>query len=415
MTSRENASRLTSVREHNQGLVLGFIMRRAGLSRSEIADRSGLTGAAISRITRELIDSGLVVEGPTPQGLACQRGRPLIRLDPCPRGAFFLAVSLTISDRRVSLMDLTGHRLGEAKLPAALPRSYLALTETIVAAAQGLVRAAGVPRARLLGLAAVTSGAVDRAVGRVLNSSLDVLRGRNLATELGERLAVPVVVDTVGRALGLAEAHLAMRGGRAELSGPTLVAHAAFGLGTAVLFNGVPVRSTADERLAGHIAVPGAKGRCVCGAIGCLMTVAAGFGVLCRLTGQSTRAATWRDMRARDLERAVSAANAGEAAAVAAVSDAGEVLGRTMFALGASVGPKQVMIAGPLTEARPFARAAAKGLAEGYERAGLPPPPLIISRVDYLHAAELLALVEFALTRPLDLGPLLAAPGMRAL
>jgi predicted NBD/HSP70 family sugar kinase len=266
------------------------------------------------------------------------------------------------------------------------------------------------PPARLLGLAAVTSGAVDSVAGRILDASLDVLRGRDLADDLGGRLNLPVVVDTVGRALGMAEALLAMRGNGAELRGPSLVGHVAFGLGTTLLFNGVPVRSVADERLAGHIQVPGAQGRCVCGATGCLMTAAAGFGILGRLADDPGRAATWRDMRPRDLARAVAAANAGEARATAVFRDAGLVLGRTIFALGASVGPKRVILAGPVPEARPFAHAAAAGLRESYDRAGLAPPPLIISRVDYLHAAELLAIVEFALTRPLDLGPLLAAP-----
>jgi predicted NBD/HSP70 family sugar kinase len=415
MNATHSASRATSVREHNQGLVLGYIMRLSGLSRSEIAERVGLTGAAISRITRELIDSGLVIEGRTQAGTPGQRGRRLVELLPRPRGAFFLAVSLTISDRRVALLDLAGQRLAEASLPVAMPRSYPALLEAIVAAAQGLLAGRNLPRARLLGLAVVTSGAVDSAAGRILDASLDVLRGRGIAEHLGGRLGLPVVVETVGRAVGMAEALLAQRGtawgvSGTELRGPTLVGHVAFGLGTTLLFNGVPVRSVADERLAGHIPVPGGKGRCVCGATGCLMTVAAGFGILGRLADDPTRAATWRDMRARDLARAVAAANTGEAEAVRVFRDAGSVLGRTLFALGAPVRPKLVILAGPVPAARPFAEAALAGLRAGYERAGLVVPPLLISRVDYLHAAELLAIVEFALSRPLDLGPLLAAP-----
>jgi predicted NBD/HSP70 family sugar kinase len=415
MNATQSASRATSVREHNQGLVLRYIMRLAGLSRSEIAEHVGLTGAAISRITRELIDSGLVMEGSTQASTPGQRGRRLIQLLPRSRGAFFLAVSLAISDRRVALLDLTGERLAEEPLSGALPRSYPALLDAIVGAVQRLLARINPPRARLLGLATVTSGAVDSVAGRILDASLDVLRGRNIADDLHDRLGLPVVVETVGRALGMAEALLAMRGGGAELRGPTLVGHVAFGLGTTVLFDGVPVRSVADERLAGHILVPGAQGRCVCGATGCLMTAAAGFGILGRLADQPGRSATWRDMRPRDLARAVAAANAGDSSTAAVFSEAGAVLGRTLFALGASVGPKRVILAGPVPAARPFAHAALAGLREGYERAGLPPPPLIISRVDYLHAAELLAIVEFALTRPLDLAPLLAAPQVPSL
>jgi hypothetical protein len=68
-----------------------------------------------------------------------------------------------------------------------------------------------------------------------------------------------------------------------------------------------------------------------------------------------------------------------------------------------------VVLAGPVAAAAPYAAAARQGLAEAFRRAGLASPPVIVSHIDYLQAAERLALVEFALARPLDLGALLAA------
>ncbi|WP_372617204.1 ROK family protein [Falsiroseomonas sp.] len=409
----QNGTRLDAVRDHNQGLVLGQILRLEGPSRSEIAERIGLTAAAVSRITRDLIDAGLVSEGDEQVANPGQRGRRNIPLLPRARGAFFLAVSLTISDRRVSLVDLTGRRVAEAAIGGGLPSSYPALTDTIAKTATRLLALKNVSRPRLLGLAAITSGAVD-AAGQVLDSSLDVLRGRDLVADLQLRLGIPALAETVGRALGVAETMRAAGTGGLRLPGPTLVLHVAFGLGVAILLDGAPVRSTADERMAGHIAVPGAKGRCICGATGCLMTAAAGFGILQRLRRTADRPASWADMRASELAEAVAAAEVGGEVRTAFAA-AGRVMGQHLFALGAPVGPRQVLLAGPVAAAAPYAAAARESLVQAFRRAGLAPPPVIVSHMDYLQAAERLALVEFALARPLDLGPLLAGATSRPL
>lgn len=403
-----NGTRVEELRDHNQALVLGQILRLQGPSRGLIAERIRLTPAAVSRITRDLIDAGLVIEGSEQAAAPGQRGRRNIPLLPNGQGAFVIAVSLTISDRRVALLDLARRRVAEARIAGALPRSYPALLGAVADAAMRLVKANRVPRKRLLGVAAVTSGAVD-AAGQILDSSLDVLRGRDLAADLQLRLALPVKVETVGRALGVAET---LRSGSEEipwLPGPTLVLHVAFGLGLAILLDGVPLLGTVDERLAGHIAVPEASGRCICGATGCLMTAAGGFGILQRLGRIPDREARWSDLEAEDLAALVAEAEAGNLPVYEAFTQAGRIMGRTLFALSAPVGPGQVILAGPIASATPYAAATREGLNEACLRAGLAPPPIILSRVDYLEAAERLALVEFALTRPLNLGPLLAA------
>lgn len=415
MNSIQSGTRVASVRDHNQSLVLGLILRLPGPSRSEIAERIGLTAAAVSRITRDLIASGLVMEGGEQKAAPGQRGRRNIALLPRPRGAFFLAVSLTIADRRVALVDLTGKRLGEAPIPGGMPRDYPALIEAIAGIAARLLAAPRNSRAGVLGLGVVTSGAVDATSGTIIDSSLDVLRGRSFAADLGRRLGVPVVVETVGRALGIAEAEAATRQNGPGLAGTTLVAHVAFGLGTALLFDGMPAHTTADERLASHIAVAGGGTRCICGAKGCLMTEAAGFGVLKRLATDPARLSAWRDMRPAALLRAVAKANAGNGGVAAVFASAGRVLGMTLFALGATAGPRQVVLAGPTTRARPFAEAAAAALDEAYRRAGLAVPHLLLSATDYLSAAEKLALVQFALIRTPALGPLLVPSHLAAL
>jgi predicted NBD/HSP70 family sugar kinase len=409
MDSRLVGTGVAALRDHNQALVLRQILLHPGLSRTEIAARIGLTDAAVSRITRGLIEGGLVREGAEAPAEPGQRGRRHVQLEAEAKGAAFLAVSLTISDRRVSLLDLAGARRAEAALPSALPGDYDALVAAVADAARGLLARARVPRGRLLGAAATTAGAVDQATGRVRRSSLAVLQDRELGGDLAARLGVPVLVETVGNAFGLAEAHRAARRQGGALTGASLLVHVAFGLGVSVTLDGMPVRTRGDERLASHLPVAAGRQRCLCGATGCLMAEAAGYGVLRRLGGAPEGPPTgWEAMRPEALRDLIAAARDGEAEAGRAVREAGRVLGLHLFALAAPVTPRRIILGGPLAAAPPYAEGARERLAEVFARAGEAVPELLVSDIDYLQAAEFLAIEEFALRRPLALERLAA-------
>jgi predicted NBD/HSP70 family sugar kinase len=411
MESRLTGTGVAALRDHNQALVLRQIILSPGLSRTEIAGRIGLTDAAVSRITRELIDSGLVREGEEVPGGPRQRGRRHVQLEPDSDGAGFLAVSLTISDRRVSLVDLAGRRRAEILLPPALPHDYPALLNAISGAVKEVCARARVPRHRILGIAMTTAGAVAHGSGVVIASSLAVLRGRDVAADLAARLGAPAVVETVGNSFGVAEAHLAARQGASAMMGPSLVVHVAFGLGMGVMLDGVPLRTGGDERLASHLSVAGGRQRCLCSAQGCLMAEAAGYGILRRLEGLPADAAAqgWEDMRPAALREAVERANAGDAVVTRILEAAGHVLGQHLFALGAPIAPRRVLLGGPVVEAAPYVAGVRRGLLEAHARVGETPPVLRVSGIDYLQAAELLAIEEFALRRPLALERLMAA------
>lgn len=410
MDQRILGASVAALRDHNLALVLRQIVASPGLSRTEIAARIGLTDAAVSRITRELIDAGFVREGEEVPAEPGQRGRRHVRLAPDGRGAFFLAASLTISDRRVSIVDLTGRRRAEAPLPAQLPRDYLALVDAVAGAARHLLGKTRTPRSRVLGLAVATAGAVDQISGRVLASSLVTLQGQNLASDLSRALNLPTNVETIGNTFGLAEAHRAAQAG-SEMSGPSLVIHVAFGLGVSFMLDGQPVRHGGDERTAGHVPVAGGTHRCICGAKGCLMAEAAGYGVLRRLASLPATAPgqRWEEMRPDALRDAVARAQGGDAEVVKVMATAGHLLGLHLFDIGAVFAPRRVLLGGPLAAAPSFVDGVRQGMAEAHARAGGSAPMLSVSGIDYLQATELLAIEEFALRRPLGLGSSAAA------
>jgi predicted NBD/HSP70 family sugar kinase len=411
MNLRPHGASVTALRDHNLALVLRQIIASPGSSRTEIAARIGLTDAAVSRITRDLIEAGLVHEGDEVPGSPGQRGRRQVQLAPDGSGAAFVAVSLTISDRRVAIVDLAGRRRAEATLPRALPRRYATLIDDVVVAVRSLLARARVPRHRLLGLAVTTAGAVDRTSGHVTASSLSVLEGRNPSVDLSDRLRIPAIVETIGNTFGMAEAHRAVRESGHAMAGPSLAVHVAFGLGMSLMLDGQLIRTGGDERMAGHVPVPGGTSNCVCGARGCLMAEAAGYGILRRLAGMAADAPRqgWDEMRPEALGDAVARSKAGDGPVVAIMTAAGTLLGERLFDIAAVVAPRRVLLGGPLAAAPAFVEGVGQGLARAHARAGTPPPALHVSVIDYLQATELLAIEEFALRRPLSLGNTTAA------
>jgi len=68
------------IRRYNRKLVLSEIYRRGRVSRTRLAASTSLTATAITRITRELIAAGMVVEGDqlASQRSARQKGNAII-------------------------------------------------------------------------------------------------------------------------------------------------------------------------------------------------------------------------------------------------------------------------------------------------------------------------------------------------
>jgi hypothetical protein len=62
-----------------------------------------------------------------------------------------------------------------------------------------------------------------------------------------------------------------------------------------------------------------------------------------------------------------------------------------------------------VAEAAPYVAGVCRGLSEAHTRVGEAAPVLRVSGINYLQAAELLAIEEFALRRPLALERLMAA------
>ncbi|MFI6465422.1 ROK family protein [Streptomyces sp. NPDC050528] len=245
---------LLAVRSHNAALVLDLLRTAGveGISRLELAERTGLTPQAVSKITARLRDSGLAAEAGR---RASTGGKPRTVLRLVPEAGHAVGVHLDRDELRVVLVDLTGAVVGERGAPLDLGAGAGVVVEAVarevemvvggvgvsagggvgggsqVAGAEaGDVAAVGIERppadpvrpsnspsatprsladAHLLGVGVALPGPLDHAHGILHRvTGFPEWDGFPLRDALARRLGVPVVVDkdTNAAALGLAVA-----------------------------------------------------------------------------------------------------------------------------------------------------------------------------------------------------------------
>ncbi|WP_420719193.1 ROK family protein [Streptomyces sp. XY593] len=183
---------LPALRGHNDALVLELLRGAgpAGLGRTELAARTGLTPQAVSKITARLGADGLVAEA----GRAASTGgkpRTLLRLVPDVRHA--VGVHLDRDALRAVRVDLAGRVVAESGGPLDFAAGPEAAVEAVVRAVARVGAHAGPP---LVGVGVAAPGPLDHragVMGRV--TGFPSWKGFPLKGVLEGRLGLPVLLD----------------------------------------------------------------------------------------------------------------------------------------------------------------------------------------------------------------------------
>ncbi|WP_328440413.1 ROK family transcriptional regulator [Streptomyces sp. NBC_00444] len=255
---------LFALRSHNTALVLD-LLRAAdvdGISRLELAERTGLTPQAVSKITARLREEGLVAEAGR---RASTGGKPRTVLRLVPEAGHAVGVHLDRDELRAVLVDLKGSVVGERCTPLDLGAGAEAVLGEVEGAVAAVLGTGVVPG--LTGVGVALPGPLDHARG-VLHrvTGFPEWDGFPLRAALEERLGVPVVVDkdTNAAALGLAV-------GRGGGGGSFAYLHLGTGLGAGLVIGGNVhrgARTGAGEF--GHQVIQLDGPLCTCGDRGCI-------------------------------------------------------------------------------------------------------------------------------------------------
>ncbi|WP_308122161.1 ROK family transcriptional regulator [Streptomyces sp. TRM70350] len=256
---------LLAVRSHNAALVLGLLRRAGaeGVSRLELAERTGLTPQAVSKITGRLRDEGLAVEAGR---LVSTGGKPRTVLRLVPEAGHAVGVHLDRDELRAVLVDLAGAVVDERRTAMDLGAGAEAVVGQVVALVAELLGGESAADVRSLpGVGVALPGPLDHVRG-VLHrvTGFPEWDGFPLRDVLERRLGMPVVVDkdTNAAALGLSVA---------GEGGSFAYLHFAAGLGCGLVIGGAVhrgARTGAGEF--GHQVVQLDGPVCGCGNRGCV-------------------------------------------------------------------------------------------------------------------------------------------------
>lgn len=315
----------------NRRLIVNHLRRFGQTSRSELVRATGLSGAAVTFVTAELIDEGLVAECPTK--------RPGARLRPIDLNyAAHFAVGLKLMEHqlRAVLTDLSTRALKHLTLPVP-SLDPDAVADTAAAATDSILKGTGIARDRIAGVGLGLPGFIDVVRGVCTRCHRFGWTEVPIARLITERTRIPVWADNDVNAFALAE-HLFGHGRRAASLVAVTIGR---GVGAGIVLDGLLYHGysgCAGEF--GHVPIVEGGRTCECGRRGCLEAYVAEPSLLARM------AELVPERTGLKVEDLVELGLAGDASARAILGEAGHFLGRGLAMLVNLFNPEVLVIAG---------------------------------------------------------------------
>ncbi len=401
-----------SVKRRNRALILELILRNNPIARVTLAEITGLSRAAVSTITGELLDADIIVEtGETAEGKRSV-GRAPVYLDVNARIGGVIAIDITNTGITGALINLKSGIEQEVTRPLADiadPALVLALTNECIAQLLADAQACG---KRVMGIGVSLSGLIDPFSGVVFSSSTMGWRKVNVIEALRIHGDLPVIIDSNVRTMVLAEHLFGVGRGVSNMA----LIYIGTGIGCGIIMNDEVYAGSANRAgEIGHTTIAGAENTvCACGNRGCLEAVASER-ALSRLVAEMLQ--TGRPSSLRSIAAGGSGGQiAAEKVAMAAVQGdelAREIIGRVSGYLGSAIAnlvnwydPRLVVLAGGVTAAGETLLASIREVVAARALEGSAPPQITISRFGHhvgVVGAGALALRELVYSPRLDL------------
>ncbi|MGC9221531.1 MAG: ROK family protein [Solirubrobacteraceae bacterium] len=324
------------LRDLNSSLLIELVREARPISRAELARQSGLSAATVSTIVGALIQRGVLVEAAT---APANGGRPPVLLDINATGGYVVGIKLRGDGLTTVVCDLDAHVVATLESAVSLVGDPAAGISAIESEVRRALKAAAVPRSKVLGVGIGLSGVIDSTAGVCRFSHLLQWHEVDLVKPLRRNLRLPVWVDHDMNALAIAE----------KWSGDAL-AYRNFvtlsvgrGIGLGIVIDRAPYRgATGSAGEFGHMIVEPGGPRCECGRFGCLEALV-GEDAIRRRVGE-------RHGRELSREELIELTTAGDEAALEVVGDAGQKLALSVANMITLLNPELLIICGEGTQ-----------------------------------------------------------------
>lgn len=338
--------RSETVRRVNLSAILRSLHLDGPQSRSDLVSATGLTRSAIRALVGDLVQGGLVTEGPAALDGTPGRPSPVVRVN--PRGAAVIAMEIAVDSLAVAAVGLGGEVLARVREDLPPGRSSVDDIASSLAELAGRVESAIPQDGELIGYGVAVVGVVRRSDGMVSMAPNLGWRDEPFGERLTRLLAPRRRIAFANEADVAALAEL--RRGVARGVDDVILIWGSVGVGGGIIVNGEALTGAAGySGEVGHIPVDPDGLPCRCGSSGCWETVI-GSGALLRRAGYPPEAGH------EAVDRVLQEAQAGSPAALAAFADVGRWLGVGLAGLINVLDPRLVLLGGRLAPAYPFVR-----------------------------------------------------------
>ncbi|CAN7457983.1 ROK family protein [Rhizobacter sp. LjRoot28] len=389
------------VKNLNRMALLRLLRDESGLSRADLAMRSGLTKSTVSLLIKELIDEGWLAEDDALVTGALGRRPTPLRLD--GRQLVLIGAELDTDTIRVVATSIRGEVLevNQAALRSSEPDAACHQLVQMVTSQSAKVKAGG---AQLLGIGVGLPGAVDTVSG-VLQLAPNIgWRGVEVGRRLRAELAaaglggLPVYYQNEADLAAVGEAEFGTR----PSEDPLVYVSCGVGVGSGIILNdSLFTGATGSAGEIGHTTLFVDGRPCSCGRLGCaeayvgLRAVAAAAGCL---TGDGR------------IDRPALKTLLGKRAAKArdAFGAAGDMLGVLLQNVWTTFNPQVIVLGGEAVAlgGDQFLDAAISRLGQFASQAGLPGPEVRVARhAELATAVGGAAFVLHSLLRPYSQAP----------
>jgi len=331
---------LAWLRERNRQRVVDILRTQGRISQADIARATGLSRTTVSTLVTQLKEAGLVadveVKSREPRG-----GRPGVQLLLRDPGQVVAGIDFGHSHVGVAVADLGHNVLAERRSEVDVNRLAIKALDAAARMFRDVLSRAGADRRSVIGAGIGIPGPVDRARGTAGSATiLPGWVGLRIASEMEERLGVPVQIENDANLGALAE----LTWGAGRDCANFAYVKAATGIGAGLVVDGRLLRgATGTAGEIGHTTLDERGILCYCGNRGCLETVASGPAIV-ELVGPVHGAHL-------TLARIVELAGEGDLRCKRAIADAGREIGVAVAGLCNLINPERVIVGGLLSRA----------------------------------------------------------------
>jgi len=336
---------LDHIKQVNSATIYKVIEKYAPISRVKIAHVSKLAPASVTKITRQLLEQGIICETARQ---ASTGGRCAISLAPNTDNIHVLAVKIGQKTLSLSCYNLAAERLATKQIKIKAEDEQ-PLSEFLITAIDSFIKKQQKKTGKISAIAISLSGLINPKKGVVLYTPYHPLVNFPLVEKIEQHFQLPTFIGNHTRSLALAEHYF----GASKECLDSILISIHHGVGSGIIIEGKALLGqNFNIGEIGHIQANPAGRRCHCGNFGCLETEVSDTVIVDKVARAIKQGSFTRlSLDSLNVEKIYQAAEDNDPLCQKIVEDAATYLGKAIAILINLLNPQKIIIAGKIIRA----------------------------------------------------------------